>query len=521
MTKRIVNEPRHGARGKSRRASRRGFSCGAQAARGGRLANMKTFRVSAELLEKAVLIAFAAAVVFPAVFFAATTASAAEPLKPNFVVILADDLGYGDLACYGHPTIRTPNLDRMAAQGMRFTDFYVAAEVCTPSRAALMTGRLPIRNGMCHDKRRVLFLDSAGGLPASELTIARMLKARGYATGCVGKWHLGHHPQFLPTRHGFDSYFGIPYSNDMDRDGSVGPKGRAAFFEPKSEYWKPPFMRDATVLERSPDQTQLTPRYTAEALKFIRANKAKPFFLYFAHNFPHVPLFASQQFRGKSRRGLYGDVVEELDWSVGQVLDALRAEGLAENTLVFFTSDNGPWLIFDTHGGSAGLLRDGKGSTWEGGMREPGIAWWPGRIKPGVIQRAMASSLDLLPTFAALAGATLPRDLLLDGVDMSPLLLGKGPGKRDAMFYYRGTQLFAVRKGPFKAHFITRSGYDKDPPAPHDPPLLFDLGADPGERFDVAKDHPDALAAIAMEVERHRATVTPVRSQLEDVVRRN
>ncbi len=448
-------------------------------------------------------------------------ADAAKPARPNIIVILADDLGYGDLACYGHPSIRTPNLDRMAVDGMRFTDFYVAAEVCTPSRAALMTGRLPIRSGMCSDKRRVLFPNSTGGLPSNELTIARMLRECGYATGCVGKWHLGHHPQFLPTSHGFDSYFGIPYSNDMDRDTSIGPKGRAAFWAPKSEYWKPPFMRGTDVLERGPDQTQLTPRYTAEALKFIRANKTKPFFLYFAHNFPHVPLFASEKFHGKSRRGLYGDVVEELDWSVGQVLDTLRAEGLADNTLVFFTSDNGPWLTFETHGGSAGPLRDGKGSTWEGGMREPGIAWWPGRIKPGVVNRELASSLDLLPTFAALAGATLPRNLLLDGVDMSPLLFGTGPGKRDTMFYYRGTQLFAVRKGPFKAHFITRSGYDKDPPAPHDPPLLFDLGSDPGERFDVARDHPDVLADIAKEVERHRATVTPVPSQLEGAAKQN
>lgn len=222
---------------------------------------------------------------------------------PNVVIIFADDLGYGDLSCYGHPTIRTPHLDRMAAEGMRFTQFYAAASVCTPSRAGLMTGRYPVRSGMCGDRRRVLFPDSQGGLPASELTIAELLKARGYATAAVGKWHLGHRPEYLPTRHGFDQYFGIPYSNDMDRS-PQSPRGRAAFLHPKSEYWRVPLIRNEREIQRAPDQSQLTRRYTEEALEFIRANRRRPFFLYMAHTFPHVPLFASEAFAGKSRRGL-------------------------------------------------------------------------------------------------------------------------------------------------------------------------------------------------------------------------
>src|SRR5437667_217914 len=258
-----------------------------------------------------------AGALFPTPRLAAGEGRAAQ--KPNIVVILADDLGYGDLACYGHPTIRTPSLDRMAAEGMRFTDFYSAGEVCTPSRAALLTGRLPIRNGMCSDKRRVLFPNSAGGLPAGEITMARALKTRGYATAAVGKWHLGHLPQYLPTRHGFDSYFGLPYSNDMDRT-EEAPKGREAILHPKSEYFNVPLVRHERIIERPPDQSQLTRRYTEEAVNFIRTHKSDPFFLYFAHTFPHVPLFASDNFSGKSRRGLYGDAVEELDWSVGQVL---------------------------------------------------------------------------------------------------------------------------------------------------------------------------------------------------------
>jgi len=435
-------------------------------------------------------------------------------LPPNIVILYADDLGYGDLGCYGHPTIRTPNLDRMAAEGMRFTSFYSTAEVCTPSRAALQTGRLPPRNGMGSDKRRVLFPDSAGGLPESELTIAKALKARGYVTACVGKWHLGHLPQYLPMRHGFDSYFGIPYANDMDR--VADPKlGRSIFFDPKSEYWNVPLMRDDKVIERPADQKTLTKRYTEEAVKFIKANKAKPFYLYLAHTMPHVPLFASDAFAGKSPRGRYGDVVEELDWSAGQVLQTLRDEGLQGRTLVIFSSDNGPWLTFNQHGGSAGLLREGKGSTWEGGMRVPGIFWRPGTIQAGVVARDMASTMDVFTTCLKLAGAKVPDDRVIDGLDLTPLLTGKGPSPRTTMFYYRGTQLFAMRKGAFKAHFITQPGYGPDKPVSHDPPLLYNLDQDPSEKFDVAKDHADVIADIKKEVATHRETMKPAENQLD------
>ncbi len=438
---------------------------------------------------------------------------------PNFVVIFADDLGYGDLGCYGHPTIRTPNLDRMAAEGMRFTSFYVAASVCTPSRAGLLTGRLPIRSGMCSDTRRVLFPDSAGGLQQDEITIARALKTAGYATACVGKWHLGHLPQYLPTAHGFDTYLGLPYSNDMDRVAEA-PRGRAAFLAPRTEYFNVPLMRGAEVIERPAGQATLTRRYAEESIRFIRENKGRPFFLYFPHTFPHVPLFASGAFKGKSLRGLYGDVVEELDWSVGQILDTLRDEGLAGDTLVIFTSDNGPWLTQLEQGGSAGLLREGKGSTWEGGMREPAIAWWPGQVKAGVVNRQLASTLDILPTLLVLAGVPLPPGRALDGVDMSPMLFGAGEGKRNVFYYYRGTQLYAVRKGPYKAHYVTRSGYGPDQPEKHDPPLLYDLDKDPSERFDVAGEHPEILADIAREVERHRAGLVPGKPQLEETIQK-
>ena len=436
--------------------------------------------------------------------------------KPNVIVILADDLGYGDLGCYGHPTIRTPHLDRMAAEGMRFSDFYSVAEVCTPSRAALLTGRYPVRSGMAHDQFRVLRNRSTGHLPANELTLPEVLQSVGYVTGMVGKWHLGVwsiDPAGHPQRHGFGSYLGLPHSNDMDPT-PAAPQGAPGMAVQDPAWWNAPLYRDEELVSQPTDQTQLTRVYTEEAQRFIRAHKRQPFFLYFAHTFPHVPLFASAQFRGTSRRGLYGDAVEELDWSVGQILETLRQEGLAKNTFVFFTSDNGPWLTMNQQGGSAGLLREGKGSTWEGGMRVPGIAWWPGRIKAGVVNTNLMCMLDLFPTSLKLAGTALPGDRIVDGMDMSALLLNGAPSPRRSLIYYRGARLSAVRKDQWKLHLFTQKGYGQPQPDVHDPPLLFDLNTDPGESFNVATNHASVVADLLQEIERHRATVVAVESQL-------
>ena len=433
--------------------------------------------------------------------------------KQNFIVIFADDLGYGDIGPFGNPTISTPNLDRMAAEGQRWTQFYVAASVCTPSRAGLLTGRLPIRNGMASDEQRVLFPDSTGGLQHEEITIAETLKQKGYATAAVGKWHLGHLPQYLPTKQGFDSYFGIPYSNDMDAVPNIPRHQR--FWSAKPEYFNVPLLRDETELERPADQYTLTKRYTEEAVTFIRKNREKPFFLYLAHSMVHVPLFASKDFEGRSRRGLYGDTVEEIDWGVGQILAALRELDLDESTLVVFTSDNGPWLTFDDHGGSAGPLRMGKGSTWEGGMREPTVFWQPGLVKPGAVHE-LGATLDLLPTFAALAGAEAPTDREMDGYDLTPALKGTGESPRDRVFYYRGESVWAVRQGPWKAHFKTRSGYLREPMEAHNPPLLFHLDQDPGEQWNVAAEHPEVIEKLEKLVKEHAATVKPVKDQLAE-----
>lgn len=437
---------------------------------------------------------------------------AADAPRPNIIILFADDLGYGDLGCYGHPSIRTPHLDRMAAEGLRFTDFYSAAEVCSPSRAALLTGRYPIRSGMCGD-RRVLFPNSKGGLPDQEITTAEALKQQGYATAHIGKWHLGIHPGGRPHDQGFDESFGLPYSNDMDPRADL-PRGSSGSPTPPADGWNVPLVRNGQVIEQPADQTTLTKRYAAEAVAFIKKNKQRPFFLYFAHTMPHVPLFASPEFKGKSRRGIFGDTVEELDWSVGQVLDTLRSEDLAEKTLVFFTSDNGPWLIQGLQGGSAGLLRDGKGSTWEGGMREPGIAWWPSRIRPGVT-RELATAMDLFATSLAVAGKPLPNDRPIDGVDLSPLLFEGRSLPARPFFYYRGEKLAACRVGDYKAHFFTQSGYGQPQPEMHDPPLLYNLAIDPSEKFDVAKDHSDALATIREAVETHRMNLVPGEPQFK------
>ena len=439
----------------------------------------------------------------------------AQDRPPNIVIIFADDLGYGDLGSYGHPTIRTPNLDRMAAEGMRFTQFYAAASVCTPSRAALLTGRLPVRSGMASNKRRVLFPDSKLGLPHSEITIAEVLKERGYATAAVGKWHLGHLPEFLPQNHGFDTYFGIPYSNDMDR--TVQGPWREPFWDPKVEYWNVPLMRNGEIIERPAEQHTLTKRYTEETTRFIREHKDEPFFVYLAHSLPHVPLFASKAFEGISRRGLYGDVVEEIDWSVGEILQTLRELDLEKRTLVFFTSDNGPWLIFDSHGGSAGHLRGGKGMTWEGGMREPAIAWWPETVAAGSVNMQITGTMDLLPTAAALAGAEVPLDRVIDGKSLLPVLSGKSDEAiHDTFFYYRGETLYAARKGPWKAHFITEWAYTPDTGrVVHETPELYHLEHDPSESYNVADKHPEVIEELLRAVEGHEANLERVPTRLE------
>ncbi|MEA3368267.1 MAG: sulfatase, partial [Planctomycetota bacterium] len=365
---------------------------------------------------------------------AARRAGGAGTDRPmNVVIIFTDDQGYQDVGCFGSPLIRTPNLDRMAAEGARFTDFYVAASVCTPSRSALMTGCYPQRihmnvqprlaGGQLRPGGVVLFPNSPGGLHPNEVTLAEILKSRGYATACVGKWHLGHLPQFLPTRQGFDSYFGIPYSNDMriKKDGKAGP----------------PLMRGEKVVEHPANQATLTRRYTEEACRFIRASKDRPFFLYLPHTMPHLPLAASETFRGKSKRGFYGDVIEEIDWSVGQVLATLKDCGVDQETLVIFTSDNGPWIRFGARGGCAKPLRDGKGTIYEGGMREPCIMRWPGRIPAGHVCREVATTMDLLPTLARLAGARQPQDRVIDGRDIWPLMSGQpGATSPHEAFYY-------------------------------------------------------------------------------------
>lgn len=439
------------------------------------------------------------------------TAQVDSDRPPNFIVILTDDQGYGDLGSYGHPTLRTPHLDQLAAEGQRWTSFY-AAPLCTPSRAQLMTGRLAIRTGLTGG---VLHPPGTGGLQPEELTIPEVLAEAGYISGMAGKWHLGHQPEFLPTRQGFSSYFGIPYSNDMDMiPADQVPGGRfGGYMDAKVEYFQVPLMRDEEIVERPADQTTITRRYTDEAIEFIRTNRDRPFFMYLAHNMPHMPLFTSDEFTDRSQRGLYGDVIEEIDANVGRIVETLRELGLDRNTVVVFLSDNGHWAPYREQAGSAGLLRGAKGSTWEGGMRVPAIFWGPGIVEPGVVM-GPGSELDLLPTLASLAGVAPPSDRPIDGYDLSPTLLEGAPSPRDTVFYY-GAELVAVRKGPYKLHLRVPQPGAGQSVAPDGPTIaLYNLDEDPSEQFDLSADLPEVVAELTAVADAHRASVVPGPDQL-------
>jgi arylsulfatase A len=378
---------------------------------------------------------------------------------PNIIYIFTDDLGYGDLGCFGASDIHTPNIDRMADEGIKFTNFYSASPVCSPSRAGLLTGRLPQRMGI----NEVFFPESFTGMPPDEITIPEMLKEKNYVSGIVGKWHLGHHEPFLPLQQGFDSYFGIPYSNDME---SVV------------------YIRGNEVETYDVDQRYITRTYTREAIQFIEKHPDDLFFLYLAHNMPHVPIYASEDFLGVSKRGLYGDVVQELDWSVGQILNKLESLNLLENTLIIFSSDNGPWLVMEELGGSAGILREGKNYTFEGGMRVPTVAMWKGTIPAGTVYEGLATQMDWFPTLAVLTGIRLPTDLELDGTDLTKVLFNTGDREGGSYLFFDGNDLQCYRKNDWKIK-KPFEGYPGSPwkqaVAPHDT-LLINLREDPGER---------------------------------------
>jgi arylsulfatase A-like enzyme len=437
--------------------------------------------------------------------------------NPNIILIFCDDLGYGDLSCYGASQYKTPNLDKMASQGMRFTSFLSAQAVCSASRAGIMTGCYPNRVGISG----ALFPDSPIGLNPSEETIPEVLKKQDYKTAAIGKWHLGHLREFLPMQQGFDEYLGLPYSNDMwpvNYDGTLitAEKNNRKFnFPPLPLIDGNEKIREIKTLE---DQSELTTIYTERAVRFITENKKGSFFLYLAHSMPHVPLAVSGKFIGKSEQGMYGDVIMEIDWSVGEIMKALERNGLDENTLVIFTSDNGPWLNFGNHAGSTAGLREGKGSSFEGGQRIPCLMKWPGQIPEGTICNKLASTIDLLPTFAAITNSPLPTKKI-DGVNLLPLLLGveKANPRESFLYYYRKNSLEAVRKGnwklvlnhPGRTYIGFRPGSDGFPAGTNEnfsfEEGLFDLRRDPGERYDVKEFYPEVVAELKKLADEARA----------------
>lgn len=422
--------------------------------------------------------------------------------SPNFVIIFTDDQGYADVGCFGAKGFETPNLDRMAAEGAKFTDFYVAQAVCSASRAALLTGCYPNRVGI----QGALGPNARHGIHDDETIIAEVMKSRDYATAIYGKWHLGHHPQFLPTRHGFDDYFGLPYSNDM-----------WPHHPTNKSFPDLPLIEGEKTIEYNPDQTHLTTWYTERAVKFIESHKDEPFFLYVAHSMPHVPLYVSEKYKGKSEQGMYGDVISEIDWSVGQILETLKANELDGQTLVVFTTDNGPWLSYGNHAGSADPLREGKGTSWDGGVRVPAIFRWPGKIPAGHVSHEPVMTIDLLPTLAGLAGAELPEQRI-DGLNIWPLIAGAGATDaktpHEALYFYWGRHLQAIRSGQWKLHFpheyrtlAGEPGSDGQP-GPYQQAstelALYDLSQDAGETNNLAEKYPEVVERLKVLADRAR-----------------
>ncbi len=422
--------------------------------------------------------------------------------RPNVVLINCDDLGYGDLGCYGSTRNKTPALDSLADDGLRFTSFYTASPVCSPARAALLTGCYPPRIGFgSFNGLPVLFPGMGLGLPPTEISLASVLSDAGYATQAIGKWHCGDQPEFQPTNHGFDHYLGLPYSNDMGRQA-----GRPDFLP---EMPPLPLIIDGQVVEQQPDQASLTDRYVAEALNFMRNAAGQPFFLYLAHMYVHVPIYVQERFAARSTNGAYGAAVESIDWATSVLLAELDAQGIADNTIVIFTSDNGslgdnapPWGSGEPLGGSNDPLRGTKGTTWEGGQRVPGIVRWPRRIAPGRVSDEITTAMDLYPTLAAICGGAVPSDRVIDGRDIGALWYGDAPSPHQAFFYYRMNDLEAVRSGRWKLHFAKRG-------EPH--AALFDLDADIGETTDVLAQHPDVVAELEARAETARRSLGDAR----------
>ena len=436
-------------------------------------------------------------VLFLSLFLVGCTSESSIEEYPNIVIVYTDDQGYQDVGVFGAEGYETPNLDRMAGEGIRLTSFYVSSPVCSASRASLLTGSYHVRVGI----HGALFPHHNHGLHEREVTLGDLVKQKGYATTAIGKWHLGHHPEFLPPNHGFDSYFGIPYSNDMSPEPKHNPRENATQFPPL------PLVRDLEVVEYEPDQSLLTKRYTEEALDFIENNADRPFLLYLAHSMPHAPIFASEAFAGSSGQGVYGDVIQEIDWSVGQILDKINALGLDDQTLVIFTSDNGPWKVFGNHGGETGPLRGNKGTVWEGGVRVPFIARWPGKIPAGSASDEPVMTIDILPTVAELIHAELPGHPI-DGKTIWPILSGQ-PGSKsphEALFFYYNRELQAMRSGDWKLHFphtyrvVDEVGADGMPGSYVHPMTgleLYNLEADIGESEIRTEEEPEVLGRLS------------------------